>query len=137
MSLEGALPQYLMQSAPLSGLVGDRIFPTIARQTAALPYLTWQRLGQELTYHMTGRSNLRQVTVQVDVWARTSVESEAIAEALLVACDAKYQGALVPGLDVRQWRLLNDIDVPEAPDDGGQMGVWHRAVDFEITYRLV
>jgi hypothetical protein len=135
MSLETALAQYWQQAAALHGLVGARIYPITARQNGELPYLTWQRLSWLPTYHMTGRSNLMECTVQVDVWARDSVEAEKLAAALLTATDAKRQGAL-NGLDLRSMTVLNDIDVPEVPDDGGQIGVFHRAIDLDIWYRI-
>lgn len=135
MSLETALAQYWHQAAALHSLVGVRIYPITARQQDALPYLTWQRLSWLPTYHMTGRSNMMQCTVQVDVWARNSVEAEKLAEALLSATDAKYQGAM-NSLDVRSMTMMNDMDVPELPDDGGQQGVFHRAIDLNIWYRI-
>lgn len=135
MSLESALAQYWQQAAALHSLVGVQIAPVTASQHFTLPYLTWQRLSWIPTYHMTGRSNLMQCTVQVDVWARTSIEAEHLATALLTVTDAKRQGAMSE-LDVRSMTVLNDMDVPEAPDDGGQQGVVHRAIDLEIWYRL-
>lgn len=135
MSLETALAQYWQQAAALHALVGTHIYPITARQNGELPYLTWQRLSWMPTYHMTGRSNLMQCTVQVDVWARDSVEAEKLAAALLSATDAKYQGAMAE-LDVRSMTVLNDLDVPEPPDDGGQQGVFHRAIDLNLWYRL-
>ncbi len=136
MSLEAALAQYWQQATELHSLVGTHIYPIMARQTAELPYLTWQRLSWIPTYHMTGRSNLMECTIQVDIWARTSVEAEKLAEALLTITDAQYQGDLPPGIDIRSMTILNDIDVPESPDDGGQLGVFHRAIDLDIWYRL-
>lgn len=135
MSLETALAQYWQQAASLHNLVGTHIYPIMARQTAEIPYLTWQRLSWTPTYHMRGRSNLMECTVQVDIWAHNSVEAEKLAEALLSVTDAKYQGDMAE-IDVRSMTVLNDIDVPESPDDGGQLGVFHRAIDLDIWYRL-
>lgn len=135
MSLESALAQYWHQASSLHDLVGVRIYPVTAAQNAALPYLTWQRLSRQFTYHMTGRSNLENATVQVDIFATNSVQAEQIAAALLSVTDALYQGDMSE-LDVRRMAVLNDIDVPETPDDGGQLGVFHRAIDLDIWYRL-
>lgn len=135
MSLEAALAEYWHQTATLHNLVGVRIYPITARQHDELPYLTWQRLSREFTYHMKGRSNLERATVQVDIFASDSVRAEMIATALLAVTDAKYQGDMAE-LDVRRMTILNDIDVPEPPDDGGQLGVFHRAIDLDIWYRL-
>lgn len=136
MSIESAMTQYWQSAPALHAQVGARIFPITAAQTAVLPYITWQRLSWIPTYHMVGRSNMLELTLQLDIWGRSSPEVERIAAAVLVATDAAYQ-RIIYEIDIRQMTILNDIDVPELPDDGGQTGVFHRAIDLDIWYRII
>lgn len=137
MSIEAALPKHWKATAALAALVGDRIFPTAAPQNnAPLPYITWQRTGSTPVYHFTGRSNLIDYAVQLDVFARDSVEAQQIDAAVVAACDAKYQGALADGIDIRRMSIMNSLDNPESPDDGGQFGPWHRVIEVRVWYRV-
>ena len=136
MSLESALATYWLADPQLTALVGQHIYPITAKQSAPLPYMTWQRLSEVPTYHMGGRSNLTSATVQVECWADTSPQVAALAQAFLALCDRTFQDTQ-ENIDIRHLTIVNDIDVPQTPDDGGQQGVFCRAIDLQIWYRQI
>ena len=65
----------------LKGLVSNRVYPDIAPQDAATPYVTHQDVGGDAVNFMDGaapgKSNTR---LQVNVWAQTRAQAKAIAQ---------------------------------------------------------
>jgi restriction endonuclease Mrr len=63
----------------LKNLVGNRVYPDIAKQDTALPYITHQDVGGDAINFMDGaapgKSNTR---LQVNVWAETRAQAKAI-----------------------------------------------------------
>jgi hypothetical protein len=62
--------------AALQGLAGGRVFPDVAPENTAVPYITYQAVGGEpvnfLSGEAPGKTNAR---MQINVWAKTRIEA--------------------------------------------------------------
>ena len=75
-SLESDLSALLKTLCP-------RVFPDLAPINTTLPYVTWQALGGESARFLDGTAaDKRNVYLQVNVWAKTRLESLALIRAI-------------------------------------------------------
>lgn len=84
MSLESDLYAVLAAVQP-------RVFPDVAPPGAELPYITWQQFGGDVVRPVDGLPDKRNAYIQVNCWASTRAEANAMAlqvEAALVAATA-------------------------------------------------
>lgn len=100
--------------AAVSALAGGRVFPLVADEGTAVPYVVFQVVGGDPMSFISGdRPDKQERRVQFSVWAKTTLEAHAIAaqieaalcataelqtEVLTIALDAfdeitKYRGA--------------------------------------------
>lgn len=99
MSLESDLVTLLKTLCP-------RVFPDVAPTDTQRPYITWQQIGGDAPVYVEGQvPNRRNALVQVNTWATTRAEANALAlqiEAVLTAAtgmQAQPQGALIAAHD--------------------------------------
>lgn len=69
--------------------VGDRVFPLVAPQGTASPYITFQRISSLDTGAMDGTESLDMGRFQIKVFSKTYKESVVIAESVKTAMSAK------------------------------------------------
>lgn len=74
--------------------VGVRVFPLVAPQGTAAPYITFQRISSLDTGTMDGTESLDMGRFQIKVFAKTYKESVVIAEAVKTAMSGKGNKAL-------------------------------------------
>ncbi len=115
-SLHRALYAYLSLYAPLTALVGMRLYPSIAPASAAFPYVTVQRLAVESLYHFGGASATHDTLVQVDCWALSAAEAQQVAQVLRQSLDG-FTGVW-DSLEVDGVFVENELDDAEPADDG-------------------
>jgi len=110
--LEEALTYKLANTAGVSALVSDRIYPGIAPQGAALPYLTYQRVSGPRTYTFDGASGIEAPRIQIDCFAATYSGVKALATAVRAALSALTGNIGDTGKQVliRQCHLESDGD---------------------------
>lgn len=58
-----------------------------AEAGVAYPYAVWQQIGGVPQNYMSGRTDMDAVSIQIDVYAKTSDDAEAVAEALRSAIE--------------------------------------------------
>ena len=123
---------WLTSQAPVTALVGLRIYPLLAPATAALPYVTYQRIGEAEEAHLTGLSGLTHAVYQFDVWGQTAFQAETALQALKEAMDM-YRGdmGLVP---IRQFSITSIIDGLEQPSDGQSVGIWRHTITADVWF---
>lgn len=127
MDMMGALIARLLAAAPVTALVGQRVFPVSRPQTTALPAITLQIIDEDRAQHMRGFQELRQALVQVDVWALTYEIATAAKEAVIAA--------LVPasssnGIDFRR-AFIRSHDLSERTET---QFIFRANLDFTINY---
>lgn len=132
-SIKTALYQYLSTHPAMITVVGTHIFPFMAPTSVAQPYITMQRLTHLNDRHMVGVTDLAHLTMQLDSWALSSCDLEAVTEALRQALDG-YRGNMA-GVPVEYCAVMNEFDTYEPPTDGSEQGIFHTAMDVEMWHR--
>lgn len=117
MSLYAALYSFLAAQPALTDLVGDRIYPAIVPQQAALPALRIEIDDDGGALDFAGQGDLIVSEVQIDCLAPTLTQAQAMTGALRTALK-NYRGVL--GDRMLAWSVLNtEYDTFEgALDDG-------------------
>ena len=132
--MKAELFAYLNADAPLTVLVGARIFPQIAPPSASFPRVTITRIVNGHERHMLASSGLSRATYQIDSWALNSPSVEAVAEALRNALDG-FIGKLMGGIDIRSIFLVDENDNIEEPTDGSDNSIYRISQDYTINHR--
>lgn len=139
--MESALVQELTDNAAVSALVGTgasaRIYPQIAAQGAAKPYLVYQLISGEHGHHLRAASGLVQSRVQIDSYGSTYSGAKTLADKVRLALDGQLAGTLGSGsytASIRSITLENEQDGFDNPRDGGALGI-HRVIqDYSIWH---
>lgn len=85
MDMEGALRARLLAAAPITALVGQRVYWVDRPQASALPAITLQIIDEDRAQHMQGFQATQQTTVQIDIWADKYGQGKALKEAVITA----------------------------------------------------
>lgn len=85
MDFQGALRARLVAAAAVTALVGTRIYWVERPQASALPSITLQTIAEERPQHMAGLENMKVSRVQIDCWASSYAQAQALAEAVIAA----------------------------------------------------
>ena len=92
-SPEAVLRSALVASATVSELVGSRIYPILAPQTAALPLIIWRRSGISREHTLAGPMGVSTVSVEMQLLATTYEQARDLADKVRVVLDG-YGGTL-------------------------------------------
>lgn len=115
----------LLGNGGVSALVSSRIYPIELPQSPTFPAITLQIVAGESVYSSSGLSNLENSLVQVDCWARTYADADALFEAVRKAC-ATYSGN-VSGVDVQGIFLEQKRDLYDS-----EAKLNRRSADFSV-----
>jgi hypothetical protein len=85
MSIEQTLYDTLQNDATLTGLVGAKIYPQVAPDNAANPYITYQVISTEAHSKLVGAPDTERKTVQVNCISNTYSNAKAISTACKAA----------------------------------------------------
>lgn len=91
MSAESVLYGYLSGHAPLTALVGTRIYPDAMPEETPMPAAVFARLSTDPTYNIGGTLLCEDVQMSVAGWAKTRGEADAIGVAIVGAMAANQQ----------------------------------------------
>ena len=134
MTIESALFSYLSTKASVFAAVGTRIFPEVAPERAAYPFITYTLVGDVPEHHMTSAAGLTNVTMQIDIWSETFALAVSVSEIIRNALDG-FTGPLgTENLGIRTCHLENRITIPESDIEGGQNPVFRKSMDFLIWH---
>ena len=92
MEMFGAMRARLLAAGPVTALVGQRVTWIDRPQASALPAITLQVVSELRPQHMAGFDGLRDVTVQIDIWGNSYVETKSIMEAVIAALTPAQTG---------------------------------------------
>ena len=138
MSVGTAIYSHLSGESAITALVGDRIFLEAAPGSvdpATEDYIVFTQASNDHTRHFGGSSGLASPRFIFEIFARTFILAESIADALRVAWDGLRDSTMGSGnLDVRNIRLETDASSFIPPTSGSDRGTYVRRLDFIITH---
>lgn len=79
-SPEQLLADALAADPVVAAAVGQRVYPVIAPASAALPFLTWRRIGIQRTQTLAGPTGMSTVQLAIEAYAETYGEARDIAD---------------------------------------------------------
>lgn len=85
----------------LTGIAGDRLEPGTVQTGIMTPYLTFEHAGP-INGALRGRSNLQNQTVQLDVWSKTYLEANSVADSVESAMDVQTHVGSPPSFSSTQ-----------------------------------
>lgn len=116
MDWQAALRARLVAAAPVTALVGQRIYWVDRPQGTALPAITLQTINDARDQHLKGFEGMQQARVQIDVWAASYASARDITEAVIAALIApdenngiQFTRAMIDGLRDLSERLETQL----------------------------
>lgn len=107
-SPEAVLRSALVASANVSALVGSRIYPILAPQTAALPFIVWRRSGISREHTLAGPMGVSTVSVEMQLLATTYEQARELADRCRLVLDG--YGATLNNTEVKHVSLEQESD---------------------------
>ena len=134
MTIESALFSYLSTKAAVTGQVGTRIYPQIAPESAAHPFLTYTIISTDHTHDTSGATGLANVNMQIDVWADTQLERTTISEVIRDVLDGFTGDMGTENLNIRSCFLDSRSNFQEADTEGKSKPTFRASMDFSIWH---
>jgi hypothetical protein len=107
-SPEAVMRNALVTTTVVSSIVSSRIFPLLAPQSAALPFITYRRSGIRRQQTLSGPMGVPQVSVDFDVYAATYEGARDLADKVRLSLDG--YGGTFDNTVVQQVSLENEQD---------------------------
>jgi len=126
-SLRDGLVAHLKANAGVAALVVDRVYHEGMPQNVVYPAVAYAKTSVERFQTLAGPSSLVKARVNVDVWAKTSAEAIALADAVKDALDG-VTGSL-GGLSIQSCSYVSEADLSEFEGDRSDR---HLTIEFEI-----
>ena len=134
MSLKKALYTYLTAQVGITNLVSTRLYPSVAPESAAKPYVIFSDVTSDHKHHLTAAAGIVIKRVQFTIYATSALIADAIKEAFRAELDG-FRGVMgTDSLDVRHVMLSNEIDGFNNPIDGDQTGIHTTILEYEICH---
>jgi len=125
--MEEQLRALLRSHAPLTALVGPKVFWDERPQRQRLPAVVMTLISDGSEHSIDGPDNLSTARVQIDCWSKTQKQKIAIAKVI-----RKYLGHLSQGV-IDNTIHLQTRDGREGEKDQAGI-VYRRSLDFNISY---
>ena len=127
----------LRTDAALAGIVGDRIYPVVAPQEAARPYIVASLIGEDDFHILTGSGGFWASRVEVQAIADSAAAVDALGETIKdvlgdVTARNVADGGSPPDFTALANVLKQGSDVTDYSDD---RTVFRRIIDFSVHWR--
>lgn len=133
-TIEEGLVYHLKNTAAITALVGQRVYPLRIAQGSAMPCIVVSRVSTQriLTHDTTGASGTAHPRFQFDAWASTYAAAKAITDALRGVLNG-YAGAMgdPTGSPVTVQGAYVDAEEPEYSED---IGLYRSRSDYIIWH---
>ena len=127
MKLRDGLVEHLRNDAGVAALVGTRIYHESMPQNVAYPAIAYAKTSVERFRTLAGPSSLVQARVGVDVWARTSSDAIAVADAVKLALDGVT--GMLGSTNIQHCSYESEADLSEFDGDRAER---HLSIEFVI-----
>jgi hypothetical protein len=132
-SLEGDLRTYLLTKTGVTNLVTTTgVYVGRIPRAARYPVIGISRVSGGHEHVLSGAAGYATPRIQLDVWSTSMVTTLAVAEAVRQVMQG-FKGTM-GSTTVSSVVLENEIDLTEEPDDGSDLGIEHRVLDYFIRY---
>lgn len=132
-TIKEALYDRLSSGALLFALVGTRIYPNVATQSAVRPYVVYDKGAGFRHQHMTASSGLVASSFTFDCYGTSAKAAEEIAQAVRDRLES-YRGTTL-GVQILGTFLVAEIDGFFSPVSSGDVIDHQTRLDFDIWYR--
>jgi len=134
---EEVIRRKVLDSGAVRALVADRVYPQLAPQGAAVPYITFFRVTGSPVRHMRGPATIAEATIQIDVFAPTYSQMLTIAEGTRLALDGFRGPISVAGatLHISHLSLDNERVQLVGPLSASEDPIHHFIQDFRIAFQ--
>ena len=112
-----------------SDLPNMRLYPAVAPQNVAAPYVTYQQISGPRIHAMGADPGVVNPRMQFSVWGRTNTEAKTVALQVM-ASFSRWRGVFAT-VDVLDSFLENEADLGLEPDTK----LHQRMVDFAMWHR--
>lgn len=107
-SPEAVLRSALIANATVAGLMGDRVYPVVAPASAALPFVTWRRVGIRRQQTLGAPMGMPVTSVEYSIYGATYEQAREVADAMRFVLDG--YGGTVNNTEVKQTSLEQESD---------------------------
>lgn len=135
MSAKHAIRDFMLKDASITAIVESRIFPHVAPEGTALPYLCIHRITGPGGHHLGGGNAMREETFQIDVFESTSPKAEALSDAVRNRLHG-YRGRM-GRIMVDRAMVEQESDDDEPPATGAENPVFWTRMDLAIAWKSV
>jgi hypothetical protein len=135
-SIKQALVTHLLADAGLSALVGTKIYPQFTSMSQTMPYIVFERDGEEVTENLSMISDINNESFSFFIYATTSLEVENIRVALKDAM-ALLNQLTVASVDFRRAFQDSSIDDFNTKNVGDEMPIYSESMSYTIWFKLL
>ena len=129
MKIGYAIYNILSTDSDVAAIVSTRIFPNVARESTAFPFLIYTTNGVDPNDTKDGASTLDTNDVMISCYSETYSQASDLAQKIRVAMDRINEGTYGgEQIQSSQFQSYNDI----FDDTSGDAGIYRKALDFEI-----
>ena len=132
MSFKTGLYSFLTGKAGITGVVGSRIYDTIAPQDATKPFIIFSIVTSEKSNYLSGQAEDAFIILELVVVADTGKTCETITEALRNELSG-FTGSM-GSINVTSCFFESDSDEYVRPVDGQDFGIFSRVVQYNIWF---
>jgi len=134
LTLGEAIYYLLANDSTVKGLVGTKIFPMRASQKTALPYITYNQVGESPVHASGADAGLENPGLQVSCFAETFAEVNTLVAAVKSVL-RDYSGTVGSGdtLVIQGIWFENRVDLQDV-DPETKTTSYHTALDFEVWH---
>lgn len=135
--MQEALYYELMHDDALVALIGERLYPAPAPETAVMPFMTYQRTDKSRERHQGGSSGMARPIYQFDIWAASELAAHNVMEAFEAVIE-NFRGELGEAGDavtVPRALIESDRDEFVPPSDASQRGAHRITAEVSIWQR--
>jgi hypothetical protein len=130
------LPEEALRVRLVSALAMDRVATDYAEQGDVLPYVVLTTIDDDHAHHFTGSGGLVQARIQIDYFAGSFLEAQALAETGRLALDG-FRGNITVGagtFTVKQLHLDTDNTEFLRQEHANDSGIERVSHDYLVGY---
>lgn len=123
-----AIYSILSNNASVDALISDRIYPNVAKQTSAFPFVVYNVTGDSPTVTKDGVSDLDENAILILCYSQTYSQASDLADKVRTALDrvdGTFAGVELQGIQYLSYN--DDFDIKDDDD-----GVYVKSLNFRI-----